>query len=874
MSDEAAQPEEDEDAAGEAVEDEPPPPLLKPGNRPRWVRGGVLTGVGFVLTLAMSLANWGPRVGVPTVFVGVLVLTIGLLDLLGTFDDPPDRVAHRIAPKALAVPGAISTAGLLATWISVRYAVAGVFHEIHAFGKVLSAFVLPGVLITGGMLVTLVGLGLFVQRLGVLEGDRPLHKRHGFWLMAIAIVLFVPALGGYSLVDPWETHYGEVSREILARNDWISLWWVQENWFWSKPILDFWIQAISMVVFGVRYEPGQMLAAATQGAIPYPEWAMRMPIFVMTIVATYVLYRSVATLFGRRAGLLAGVALTTMPHWFFIAHQTMTDMPFVAAMTAALAFVMVGLQTDEARLVRSFEISVGRWTLRLSALHLALGAILLVSLPQIFYLLTRNVLLHTDDQFGLRFPPIQIRGDAFTSGSPGNCGLPGNAACAPAFPSSTKFQPALQALVWIACLAGTLYMSWGERRVKRIYFLAAWFCTALAVMGKGPVGLVLPVGAVLAHLVVERRYRELLDMEIASGILIVLAVAMPWFVAMFVRHGQPFVDRLIIHDMYSRAFDHVHDTNQNDDVSFRYYVWQLGYGLFPWVGLVPLAIVEWVRHRDDDAGVSPLRLMLLVVVLGFALFSYVQTKFHHYIFPIVPSIAVLVGVHLDRIFDGTAGGERARYHQAVAGLSFLLGAGLVLLVGRDMADKRGEQPTGARLIHLFSYNYERAWPTNLDYGKALWIFTGVAAVVLFLGLFKAFRRYAIAAFAVVSAGFTAWALDVYFVEVAPHWGQRDTSLAYWAAQATTPGPLLSYQQNWKGENFYSGNHLASFPSTGQPFRDYVTMLVRERDVHTMYFFCTPDRISSLRMELGNPKTVETLTPPTLNNKFTLVRATF
>ena len=50
----------------------------------------------------------------------------------------------------------------------------------------------------------------------------------------------LPMLGQYGLWDPWETHYGEVSREILSRNDWITLWWAQDEWFRSKPIFIFW----------------------------------------------------------------------------------------------------------------------------------------------------------------------------------------------------------------------------------------------------------------------------------------------------------------------------------------------------------------------------------------------------------------------------------------------------------------------------------------------------------------------------------------------------------------------------------------------------------------------------------------------------------
>ena len=45
--------------------------------------------------------------------------------------------------------------------------------------------------------------------------------------------------------------------------------------------------------------------------------------------------------------------------------------------------------------------------------------------------------------------------------------------------------------------------------------------------------------------------------------------------------------------MVGRATSHLHDTNGSDDVSFRYYVWQLGYALFGWAGLAPAAFVFW-----------------------------------------------------------------------------------------------------------------------------------------------------------------------------------------------------------------------------------------------------------------------------------------
>jgi hypothetical protein len=64
-------------------------------------------------------------------------------------------------------------------------------------------------------------------------------------------------------------------------------------------------------------------------------------------------------------------------------------------------------------------------------------------------------------------------------------------------------------------------------------------------------------------------------------------IALPWFVQMTVRHGY-ILGPLFIHDMYKRAFVHV-TTRYRDDTSIGYYLWQLGYGLFPATGVVALA---------------------------------------------------------------------------------------------------------------------------------------------------------------------------------------------------------------------------------------------------------------------------------------------
>ncbi|MDI1431508.1 glycosyltransferase family 39 protein [Polyangium sorediatum] len=858
----------DADDPGDDPESPPAPdPLLRPGNPLQLVRGASTLATGALVALLLMALRPQYRVGVPIGIVAILVATFGLLDLCGTFDDPDERVAKRVALADLAQPLALLGGSVLGLLASVSLAVSGYLGPIGAGLAVPACFL--------GAVVSTYRVG---EKLGAWEKKPsgkpiPLLRRHGFWLVTLVTLLYLPALGSHSLSDPWETHYGEVAREILARNDWISLWWAQDGWFWSKPVLDFWMQAIAMATFGVRYQPGAMLSAVAEGRVPWPEWAVRLPFFLITLVATYLLYKAVARVFGRRAGFFGGLVLTTMPQWFLVSHQTVTDMPFVATMSAAMALFLLGIHEDAEREVRVYEVSVGEAKYRFSGYHLVLGMIIACALPQILYLISRNLEI-LPSPFSLRF-----HADAFRSGSPMNCGIPGNQPCGDASPVLKGLQPALQAVLWIQALGLLLYMCWGERRAQRLYFLAAWFFAALSTMAKGPAGFGLPVLCALAYIVVSRRYRDLLRLEIVAGLLILLTVALPWFVAMYARHGQPFTDRLLFHDMFKRAFTHVHDTNEGDDVGFRFYVWQLGYAMFPWTGLVPAALVAWLRRREEGDRRSDASIFLAMWFLfAFVLFTLMLTKFHHYIMPALPPAAMLTGILLDEMVQRSGARKitdafAEQYERVLWGAAAIAGGLLVFFVGRDLAGAREGMLGPVRLLHLFTYNYKRVFPSTLDFRTALLVFTSAAALFTLALVWARARRHVVTGLCAVSVLFTAWGIDVYFVKTSPHWGQRETVLAYYRAKQEIPGPIIAFQMNWKGENFYNGNAVPAFVSSGKKFQDYV-LEQKKKGVKTFYFMTEHGRMGSLANELGAPRIFDKLTTPELNNKFGLVRATF
>ncbi len=676
---------------------------------------------------------------------------------------------------------------------------------------------------------------------------RPLLKRHGFWLVLLAGVLYLPTLGLSSLWDPWETHYGEVAREILVRHDWISLWWAHDGFFYSKPVLIFWMEAIVMAVTGVHVDPGHVLDGGA-----HPEWAVRMPNALLAIVGLYLLYWGAAKAFGRRAALLGGLVLATCPFWFLLAHQATADMAFVAPMAAAMGLLLRGLYTGEEETARVHEVRLGPWTLRLSAWHLCMGAIVALALPQALYLASRNVdLVWTSGAHGFRWHL-----DTFQAGSGGgNCGQPGNAPCSTERPVF-HFEPVAQALMWLAGLAALLRLQWTERRSRRLLFLGAWFFAAIATLAKGPAGFGLPVLCAFAYVAATRRWRVLLDAEIVSGLLIIGVVALPWYIAVYVRHGAAFTDELIFHDMFNRAFSHVHDTNEGEETSFRYYVAQLGYGLFPWIGLVPLGLVTWMRgSAGEDTGRRDGAVLLFMwFVLAFGLFTMMGTKFHHYILPAVPPVAMLVGLALDQVIrdrrrdDGEVAAEQAAHQARLYGAATAAGALLLALVSRDLVTQSPGVHDGAiHFAQLFSYQYHRPWPSMLDFGTILTAFSGAAVVLMLVATARRLRLPAITGTFVLAAAFAVWCGDVYLSKTGRHWGQGDVIRAYYASRASDAEPLVAYQMNWKGENFYTGNRMPAFKSTGAPFTTWVHEQ-REHGTKVVYFVVEHSRIGGLKSE--------------------------
>ena len=153
-------------------------------------------------------------------------------------------------------------------------------------------------------------------------------------LAAFAALLFVVLfwqLGSASFWDPDEAIYAETSREMLRTGDWLAPYY-NEQPFFDKPILFYWLQAAGMAVAG-QNELGARLAPA---------------IAAVALIATTAWLGAV--LVSIDVGLIAALLLAASPPVFALAHYAILDMTFTALLFGGVSLIAVAALKDRPRL--------------------------------------------------------------------------------------------------------------------------------------------------------------------------------------------------------------------------------------------------------------------------------------------------------------------------------------------------------------------------------------------------------------------------------------------------------------------------------------------------------------------------------------------
>lgn len=246
------------------------------------------------------------------------------------------------------------------------------------------------------------------------------------------------------------------------------------------------------------------------------------------------------------------------------------------------------------------------------------------------------------------------------------------------------------------------YLGW-QTGQRKLYY-ACYAFAGLAVLTKGPIGILLPGFVMVVYLLSRRKAGELLRLHWPLGILIFLVTGGSWYYAMYGLHGEDFLHTFLGIHNYLRATVSEHP---KDNVWY-YYLAIFFLGFLPWS---PLFLRElWKKCRMygkrslavlcEDPALSFLALWA-VLVTGF--YQCMATKYPTYSFPAFFPLAILAAYLLR---------ERGRLVYRLA-----VGTGVVyLLVIYLAAVPFSEQRSGRGMSRLL-VEHARAEDLVVSYGN-------------------------------------------------------------------------------------------------------------------------------------------------------------
>ncbi|VXD22223.1 Glycosyl transferase family 39 [Planktothrix serta PCC 8927] len=204
----------------------------------------------------------------------------------------------------------------------------------------------------------------------------------------------------------------------------------------------------------------------------------------------------------------------------------------------------------------------------------------------------------------------------------------------------------LASCLTISLLAFFLGYAQPRTRQQKGWYFTFYCFAALAVLAKGPIGIVFPILIIGGFLIYTRQWQSVLrEMQLLPGIFIFLIIAVPWFILVTLANGQAYLDTFFGHHNFERFTNVV----SNHPGPWFYYFPVILVALLPWSVYLPVAIYQikfwkiqdW-RSQDRSQHLGLFALFWFVIIFGF--FSASATKLPSYVLPCIPAGVILISI--------------------------------------------------------------------------------------------------------------------------------------------------------------------------------------------------------------------------------------
>jgi 4-amino-4-deoxy-L-arabinose transferase-like glycosyltransferase len=174
---------------------------------------------------------------------------------------------------------------------------------------------------------------------------------------------------------------------------------------------------------------------------------------------------------------------------------------------------------------------------------------------------------------------------------------------------------------------------------KNYYLYSFYFFSALAVLTKGLIGIVIPFGIAIIYQLFTEGKKGIPKIFNIVGLIIFMVVCLPWFVIQYSINGSDFINNFFIKHHLKRYTGVI----SGHKGPLYYFIPILIIGTFPWIAYLPISVKRAIKEKE---GLS--KFLLIWFLFIFTFFSFSTTKLPNYILPAIPALCILLsyGIYL------------------------------------------------------------------------------------------------------------------------------------------------------------------------------------------------------------------------------------
>ena len=237
--------------------------------------------------------------------------------------------------------------------------------------------------------------------------------------------------------------------------------------------------------------------------------------------------------------------------------------------------------------------------------------------------------------------------------------------------------PRTDAILAGAVIFGVWQLVEYMRRQKPVNFILGFLGIALAMLEKGPIGIMVPVLAIGSEIIYKKDWKNLFRWQWIAGVLFILLLLSPMIWGLYEQYGWDGVKFYF----WTQSFGRITGESVWEDSSgYFYFLHTFLWVFLPWMIIAIYGIFMRIKEIIIKGSSKNTEVLSLGgFLLPFIALSFSHFKLPHYIFVGFPFVAIITAVALQKMFSKKESGTAKIFYYVQLSINAILWAAVIFI---------------------------------------------------------------------------------------------------------------------------------------------------------------------------------------------------